>query len=89
MENKLLELITYCKEFLDKESISEVMHFFNHDEYEMALEGLVIEMIKANKYPKNFSIDKITELLIHYHLNIESVFDCNFWKNYTEWILKY
>ena len=41
MELKLLELIRGCEEYLDKEAIDEVMHFYRHGEYEMALEGLI------------------------------------------------
>ena len=47
MEYKLLELIRECEKNLDRESVDEVMHFYNHGEYEMALEGLVIELIKV------------------------------------------
>lgn len=88
MESKLFELIVDCKEYLDEETINEVMHFYKHDEYEMAIEGLIIEMIKADKYPKNVSVETINELVLYYRLNIESVFDYNFWGNYTEWISK-
>lgn len=86
MELKLLELIKECEEKLDKESVDEVMHFYNHGEYEMALEGLIIEMLKAQKYPKNYTIDILNELVLYYRLNIESVFDYHFWEKYTKWI---
>lgn len=75
MELKLLDLIKECEEKLDKESVDEVMHFYNHGEYEMALEGLIIEMIKVQKYPKSYTIDILNELVLYYRLNIESVFD--------------
>lgn len=88
MELKLLELIRECEEYLDKESIDEVMHFYRHGEYEMALEGLIIEMIKMEKYPKNHTTDSINNLVLYYHLDIESVFDYYFWEKYEKWILK-
>ena len=47
MEVKLLELIKECEEELDKESLEEVMLFYSHGEYEMALEGLLIEMMQV------------------------------------------
>jgi len=86
MELKLLELIKECEKNIDKESVDEVMHFYNHGEYEMALEGLIIEMIKAQKYPKSYTIDILNELVLYYRLNIESVFDYYFWEKYTKWI---
>lgn len=88
MELKLLELIRECEEYLDKESVNEVMHFYRHGEYEMALEGLIIEMIKGQKYPKNCTTDSINDLVLYYRLNIESVFDYYFWEKYEKWISK-
>lgn len=88
MELKLLELIRECEEYLDKESVDEVMHFYRHGEYEMALEGLIIEMIKVQKYPKNYTTDSINDLVLYYHLNVESVFDYYFWEKFEKWISK-
>ena len=88
MELKLLELIKECEEYLDKESVNEVMHFYRHGEYEMALEGLIIEMIKVQKYPKNRMADSINDLVLYYRLNIESVFDYYFWEKFKKWISK-
>lgn len=86
MELKLLELIKECEEYIDDESINEVMHFYRHGEYEMALEGLLIEMMKINKYPKNFTLNSVNDLVIYYHLNIESVFDYYFGEKFEKWI---
>ena len=85
MELNLLELIKECEEYIDKESIDEVMHFYRHGEYEMALEGLIIEMIKVQKYPKNYTIESIRELVLYYRLNVESVFDYYFSENFEKW----
>lgn len=87
MEKELLELISACKIYLDEKTANEIMHFYMHDEYEMALEGLLIEMIKINKHPEKISRDKIIELVENYQLNIESVFDYNFWGKFLEWVL--
>lgn len=88
MEDKLLVLIKDCEAYLDNESISEVMHFYVHGEYEMSLEGLMVEMIKGEKYPPNTSVNAIKELVLHYHLNTESVFCYNFWEVFLQWIEK-
>ena len=88
MELKLLELIRECEEYLDKDSVNEVMHFYRHGEYEMALEGLIIEMIKVQKYPKTYTADLINDLALYYHLNVESVFDYYFWEKFEKWISK-
>lgn len=85
-EYEIFELITDCKAYLDEEAANEVMHFYKHGEYEMALEGLLIEMMKINEYPENFSRDKIIELAVYYRLNVESVFDHYFWEKFLKWI---
>lgn len=86
MEQKLLDLITDSIQYFDEETIMEIMHFYRHDEYEMALEGLIIELIKIQKYPPNFSYDEINELVIYYRLNVESVFEYDFWEKYLDWV---
>lgn len=54
----------------------------------MSLEGLIIEKIKIKKYPRNISGDKIKNLVLYYHLDTESVFENNFWKKFSDWILE-
>ena len=84
----MLELIKNCEEYLDEEAKQEVMHFYSHGEYEMSLEGLLLEMIKIQKYPSNIAKERISELAVYYHLDSESVFDYEFWKKYLIWIGK-
>ncbi len=70
---------------LDKETVNLVNHYIEHDEYEMAYEGLFIEIIKLEEIP---NIDllkskKIGELL---KLNEETVFDFEFWGKFERYI---
>ena len=88
MEEKLHILIKACEAYLDEESLNEVMHFYVHGEYEMSLEGLIIEMINIKNYPTNVKVDLVKELVVHYRLNTESVFCHNFWEKFLEWIDK-
>ncbi len=85
MELRLIELITACQEYLVQEAINEVMHFYEHGEYEMALEGVLIEMIQKKKFPKKITMEAINDLVIFYRLNVESVFDYCFWDKYQKW----
>ncbi len=89
MEERLLDMITDSIQYFDEETIMEIMHFYRHDEYEMALEGLIIELMKIQKYPPHFSYEEINKLVLHYHLNVESVFEYNFWEKYLDWRLYY
>lgn len=85
METKLLDLINDCKEYLDREAMDEVMHFYKHGEYEMALEGFLIEMINLKKYPKSYRIRDVINLCHHYKIDKESVFDCEIWDKILRW----
>ena len=44
------------------------MHFYNHGEFEMALEGLLIEMINAKEYPKKCQISDVISLCYYYKI---------------------
>ena len=68
MAEKLKILIEKCAAILDAESINEVWHFYNHGEYEMALEGLLIELTSAGKYPSDYDFSPLNELVIYYYL---------------------
>lgn len=85
MEDKLKILIEKCVAILDTESIDEVWHFYQHGEYEMALEGLLIELTSVGKYPSNYDFNQLGELVSYYDLKNEAVFDANIWEKYISW----
>lgn len=85
MEEKLKIIIEKCVAILDAESIKEVWHFYDHGEYEMALEGLLIELTTARKYPSNYDFNQLNELVLYYDLKNEAVFDVNIWEKYICW----
>ena len=70
---------------LDKETVDSVNYYINHDEYEMAFEGLFLEIMKTEQVPKIDLIEckEVGELL---KLNEESVFDFEFWEKFEEYI---
>ncbi len=65
---------------LDQETRDSVSHFLAHDEYEMAYEGLLIEMIKSNYKPSREEADEYLKIGKALGLDKESVFDPDFWK---------
>lgn len=85
MEERLKILIEKCAAILDAESINEVWHFYDHGEYEMALEGLLIELTSAGKYASNYDFNQLDELVKYYDLKNEAVFDVNIWGKYICW----
>ena len=82
--NSILEQL---KNILDVDTVNFVQHYLNHDEYEMAFEGLFIEIMKLDKMPKiDFSKSKeIAEILM---LDQDSVFDFEFWKKFNDYLEK-
>ena len=82
--NSILEQL---KNILDVDTVNFVQHYLNHDEYEMAFEGLFIEIKKLDKMPKiDFSKSKeIAEIL---KLDQDSVFDFEFWKKFNDYLEK-
>lgn len=85
MEETLLSLINDCNGFLDEESAKEIMHYFNHGEYEMSLEGLMLEMTYNCYYPRNYSISDVIDLCHYYKLDKENVFDDKIWIKIKMW----
>ncbi|MBR0079574.1 MAG: hypothetical protein IJP69_04285 [Synergistaceae bacterium] len=85
METELLNIINDCEECFDRETMNEVMHFYNHGEFEMALEGFLIEMINRKKYPPNYPISYIFNLCYYYKIDKESVFDSDIWNKLLIW----
>jgi hypothetical protein len=83
---RLLGYIEVSKSILMDEAYIEVRHYYDHGEYEMAFEGLVIELVKENKYPQSFVSAEWENLGIEFGLNKESIFDYYFWNKFIEWL---
>ena len=84
-EEKLSYFIKITKELLTTEGFEAVNHYFEHDEFEMCFEGLVIELISNNLYPSEFKFSEWIEIALEYGLDEHSVFDGFFWKNFNQW----
>lgn len=70
---------------LDKEAIDFVQHYIEHDEYEMAFEGLFIEIMKLEEIPK-IDLFKSKEIGKSLKMNEESVFDFDFWNKFDNYV---
>ena len=84
-EMQIKDIIDNCRRILPNDVIKEVQHFYEHCEYEMALEGLVIELIKADIAPANYNYDEWRELMQNIGLDKEPNFDGEFWSKFVEW----
>lgn len=73
---------------LEPDTYSSVMHYLEHGEYEMAYEGLFIDLIAANFQPQNIDLENYLRIGIKLKLNKESVFKGDFWGYLKDYIKK-
>lgn len=92
MSNEYNYIINYLKEVLlqissklDPETVEAVQHYITHDEYEMAFEGLFIDIMKLKDAPK---IDylKGLDVMTHYHLDEMTFFEGDFWYKFKSFV---
>lgn len=81
----LRKLIEASKGILTAETLSSVMHYYEHGEYEMAYEGLVLELIRSGKHPPGFDFLEWKNLAVSFNLDNDPVFDRDFWGKFVEW----
>ncbi len=68
---------------LPAESLTEVHHFLEHGEYEMAFEGLVLELVRNDAITDGFSVSKWLSVAEGLGLRDESVFVGDLWARLT------
>lgn len=73
------------RENLEQDAIESIHHYINHDEFEMAFEGLFLEMFKMKRNAL-FDEKKAEEIALLLKLNRQTVFDDNFWYKFTRYI---
>ena len=83
-EQLIKSLLDDFLDFLDLESVNAIEHYLNHGEYEMAFEGLFIELIKADVSISQNELNKYFELGKDLNLDRDSVFDDGFWRKFLE-----
>ena len=84
MNITLLSLINYYRTLLPSDSIEEIMRYYTYDEYEMAFEGFLIEVL-IHKCPVNSqNLEEIVLLGKYSKLDIESVFDADIWSKFKK-----
>lgn len=74
-----------CLGLIDHDAANQVQHYLDHDEYEMAFEGLVWELIMKNVTPPSFDFVVWETLANDMGLMENSIFDDDFWNKFQEW----
>jgi hypothetical protein len=83
---KLYKYIKKFKDNITNEAYTEICHYFEHGEYEMAFEGLIIELILKNNDFRDFEKLELRTLGVQFELNKNSVFDFDIWNKFIIWL---
>lgn len=82
----ITNLLSSIEDSLDVESIESITHYLNHDEYEMAYEILLLEIMD-----KGMPIDspsEVLEIARILQLDKETVYDNNLWDKLNSYLNK-
>jgi dimeric dUTPase (all-alpha-NTP-PPase superfamily) len=85
VDKQLQDLLNHFSESLDEESVQSVQHYLDHSEYEMAFEGLFIELMNLKCSFSEEEFLTYIELGEKLGLNEESVFDAEFWEKFIKY----
>jgi len=85
-QQKIESLLDQCAGILCSEAVGEVRHYLEHDEPEMAFEGLFIELMQVGKIPE--PVNKVCCIKLGEYLNLdaESVLDDDFWMKFNQFL---
>ena len=85
IENYIRSVLLLVQSQLASDSVNSINHYLTNEEFEMAFEGLFIEVMKLPHVPKlDFSESRrVGELL---KLDQDTVFDEDFWNKFRNYI---
>ncbi|RQR30250.1 hypothetical protein DIE23_20115 [Burkholderia sp. Bp9143] len=89
VKDQLLLLLEAYGGKLGQETVDAVRHFIGHDEYEMAYEGLFIDLMDIGFDPNEINVDIYRKIGEDLNLNEESVFDEGFWEKFEGYLNKW
>ena len=84
-EERIAQLVEESSDLIPKDALAEVRHYIDHDEFEVAFEGLVLELIKSQAKPSQFNYSEWMRLVDDLGLRTESVLVGDFWIRFQEW----
>ena len=75
-------IMLICKPYLSDETIVAVKNYLDHDEYEMAIEGLFIDIMQLPAIPDSLSSKICIDLALSVGLDKEVVYQHDFWEKF-------
>ncbi|QDT80195.1 hypothetical protein Mal35_36660 [Gimesia maris] len=86
LSEEVAELVESCRGIFDQDELAGVDHYLNHNEPEMAFEGLLIDLINANRVPDSFDSDQWKRIAQTAGLPAGGVFDEDIWNKFCIWL---
>jgi hypothetical protein len=88
VEAAVRRLLAVARDSLPADAVLAVEHYLEHSEFEMAFEGLLLEIMQA--FPNGFQADwpYYESLATGLKLDVESVFDGEFWSKFVPYIAR-
>ncbi|KLV04647.1 hypothetical protein ABT56_14410 [Photobacterium aquae] len=85
-KEKVQAILDLCLGSLCEDAVSEIVHYIEHNEPEIAFEGLFIELIQLGVLPKNVDKTSCIELGEYLNLDSESVLGDEFWSKFIAFL---
>lgn len=82
------ELLARNEAALDGESVTEIRHYLDHDEYEMAFEGLFLSLMARGRYEPAERPEVYLAWAERLGLARESVFAADFWERLSRFLAR-
>ncbi|WP_323637287.1 hypothetical protein [Pectobacterium polaris] len=86
VNNSISKLIDLYGNDLDEEAINSINHLLDHGEYEMAYEGMFIDLMSIGFNPNDIDISHYIKIGIELGLNRECVFYSGFWNKLNAYL---
>ncbi|KHS62171.1 hypothetical protein QT13_21035 [Pectobacterium brasiliense] len=86
VKNSISKLIDLYGKNLDEEIINSVNHFLEYGEYEMAYEGMFIDLMSIDFSPDDIDVSHYIKICIRLGLNEESMFYFDFWNKLNSYL---
>ena len=87
--NELGELINKCQKKINKKAFKAIKEYYGYGEFEVALEGMIIELSQSKQYPEEFDPEEWKKIAIDFELDRETVLDKDSWDYFLKWCNEY
>lgn len=88
-EKAVRRLLDQAKSILLDDDLTEAWRLFDCGEFEMALEGVILELSETRSYPASFEPDEWRSVARSCKLNESGVLKDDIWQIMEKWLVAY